>query len=102
MTNYMGYLIRCIQGRYFDKSATSVVEGSHKKAVAVDNLRKEANSEDTKKRIWESTKKKDDFETFLAYEEREKQLSFIELDELLSPAEAVAEYIEWKKAGEPA
>ena len=101
VTNYMGYLIRCIQGRYFEKSRLSVVDGSREKAIAIDNLHAELDSEATKKRIWESTKKKDDFEIFLAYEEREKKLSFIELDELLAPSEAVAEYIEWKKAGEP-
>lgn len=97
--NYMGYIIRCIEGRYFDTEPVSVVEGSREKAEEIKTIRKEAYSDETKKRVWESTKKKDNFQEFLEYEERVKNISFIELDELFEPADAVAEYVEWRKLG---
>ena len=97
----MGYLVRCIQNRYFESEAVAVVEGSHEKATVINALHEAANSEETKKRVWESTKKKEDFVVFLAFEENEKGISFMELDEILPPAEAVDEYISWVKAGRP-
>ncbi|MCR5452819.1 MAG: replication initiation protein [Lachnospiraceae bacterium] len=97
--NYIGWIVACIKAGGYTK--TEVVEGSHEKAVAFKNLHDAANSDDTKKRVWENTKKKEDFEIFLAYEESVKQISFIELDEILEPAESVAEYIAWRKAGKP-
>ena len=101
VNNYMGYLIRCIQGRYFESKDIVVVEGSSQKAEAFNSMQDAVHSEETKKRVWESTKKKDDFNDFLQYEEQVRQLSFIELDEMLQPSEAVAEYISWRKAGAP-
>ncbi|MBR1633863.1 MAG: replication initiation protein [Lachnospiraceae bacterium] len=101
VNNYMGYLVRCIQDRYFESGQVEVVKGSHEYAVGLKELRQQANSEETKKRVWESTKRKDDFGAFLSYEENVRELSFMELDEILQPADAVAEYIEWKKAGSP-
>ena len=101
VNNYMGYIVRCIQNRYFDNEVIAVIEGSAKQAEVINNLRKEAHSEDTKKRVWEATKKKEDFEDFIYYEEHNRNISFMELDEILSPAEAVEEYISWKRFGSP-
>ncbi len=101
ISNYMGYLVRCIQNRYFEKEAVSVVEGSMEKAETIREFRESAHSEETKKKVWESIKAKDNFEAFRKYEELAKGITFMELDEILSPAEAVAEYITWRTAGEP-
>jgi hypothetical protein len=101
ISNYMGYLVRCIQNRYFEKEAVSVVEGSMEKAETIREFRESAHSEETKKKVWESIKAKDNFEAFRKYEELAKGITFMELDEILSPAEAVAEYIAWRTAGEP-
>lgn len=101
VNNYMGYIIRCIKGRYFESETVAVIDGSHERAVVIDELRKGAQSEETKKRVWESTKKKDDFDEFMKYEENVNQISFIELDEIMSPADAVAEYVNWVKCGRP-
>ncbi len=99
--NYMGYLISCIKERYFENEPVAVVEGSARQAAAYEEIREQVNSDDTKKRVWESTKRKEDFADFLQYEERVRELTFIELDEILQPADAVAEYIKWRKAGAP-
>ncbi len=101
VSNYMGYLVHCIKNKYYESEAVAVVDGSHEKAVVIENIKARASSDATKQRVWDSTKKKADFEDFLAYVEQEKQLSFIELDEILKPAEAVEEYVEWVKAGRP-
>ena len=101
INNYMGYIIRCIQKRYFENGPVEVIDGSHEKAIAMDKLVDSAHSEDTKRRVWESIKLKDDFDDFLQFEERSKQISFMELDEILQNAEAVSEYIEWVKSGRP-
>ena len=101
INNYMGYLVRCIENRYFEASPVAVVEGSHEKAVVIENIKRHASSSETKARVWSSTKKKEDFADFLAYEEREKKLSFIELDEIMEPVDAVEEYISWVKSGRP-
>ena len=101
VNNYMGYIVRCIEGRYFEDTPVVVVDGSMEKADAMDNIRKNAYSDERKLKVWESTKQKEDFNEFLLYEESKKGISFIELDEILTPAEAVTEYISWIKEGRP-
>ncbi len=101
INNYMGYLVRCIENRYFESEVVPVAKGSADKAEAIRELREAAYSEKTGKELWERTKKKDDFEKFLAYEERSKDISLDVLDELYTPGEAVKEYIEWTKIGRP-
>ena len=101
INNYMGYLVSCIRNRYFEVNPVNVIEGSHEKAIIIDDIIESSHSDETKKKVWESTKKKDDFDAFLTYEEVRKNISLIELDEILSPSEAVAEYISWVKEGRP-
>ena len=97
----MGYIVRCIQHGYYEKPVVAVVDGSCEKAAVINSLRDKAHNEATKRRVWESTKEKEDFNVFLAYIKEEKNLDFIELNEILSPEEAVEEYVEWVKAGRP-
>ncbi|MCR5098313.1 MAG: replication initiation protein [Lachnospiraceae bacterium] len=101
VNNYMGYIVRTIENRYFERETIAVVEGSHEKAVVLDRVMGEARSDATKRRVWESTKNKDDFDDFLRFIDARKGLTFIELDEILPPEEAVEEYVEWAKAGRP-
>ena len=101
INNYMGYIVRCIQHGYYEKPVVAVVDGSCEKAAVINSLRDKAHNEATKRRVWESTKEKEDFNVFLAYIKEEKNLDFIELNEILSPEEAVEEYVEWVKAGRP-
>lgn len=97
VANYMGYLVRCIEHRYFDHQTTVVMDGSTEMADVIMDIRTRIHSDETKKNIWESTKRKDDFNDFLEYEQKVRDLSFIELDSIMSPADAVKEYVDWKK-----
>lgn len=98
INNYMGWLIACIQAGGYKQ--TRVMSGSSETAAAIDSMRKVANSEEIKRRVWESIKMKTDFSDFLVYEEN-RGITFDELDICLEPGEAVREYIEWSKAGRP-
>ena len=65
------------------------------------DLSDKAHSPDTKRRVWEMTKNKEDFGDFLEYIEKYKGISFDVLEEVYDPGEAVQEYIDWKKAQKP-
>jgi plasmid replication initiation protein len=100
INNYMGYLVRCIQRRYFENEPVAVVEGSHDIAVEYQEIREASHSDETKKKVWESTKKKEDFEQFLRYAENQGYTRD-ELDMILEPGDAAKLYIEWVKAHRP-
>lgn len=97
INNYMGYLVRCIEQRYFENLPVNVVDGSHEQAVVIEEIRERANAPEVKQRVWEMTRKKEDFHEFIAYMEQEKGISRDEIDLCYEPGEAVAEYIGWKK-----
>lgn len=99
LNNYMGWIVACIRGNGWPK--TSVVEGSAKQAERIKDLQEKANSNETKLRVWKQTKEKDDFHIFVSYMEKTRNISMDELDFVYEPGDAVAEYIEWKKAGSP-
>ena len=101
INNYIGYIVDTIKHRYYEVQPTNVYKGSHEEAVARDRLREASDSEETKKKVWDNIKKQKDFEFFLAYEEEEENLSFIELDELLPLSESCQKYINWRKADLP-
>ena len=65
------------------------------------DLSDKAHSPDTKRRVWEMTKNKEDFGDFLEHIEAYKGISFDVLEEVYDPGEAVQEYIDWKKAQKP-
>ena len=97
--NYMGWIVSCIKAGGY--SRTDVVEGSHERAVFIKDLKEKANSPETKKRVWEMTKQKSDFEDFLRYMEDVKGITVDEIEICYDPGEAAKEYIDWKKAGSP-
>lgn len=98
ISNYMGWLISCIRAGGYNK--TRVMGGSSEMAEVVDSMNDEYNNASTRNRVWENTKKKDDFDRFLAYEKK-RGISFDDLDICFDPGESVKEYIEWTKAGRP-
>ncbi len=67
--NYMGYIVKAIQERYFDVPQTSVFEGSAEKAEQLKKISEEYNDEDNKKallnNLWEQWTQKDVFKEFL-------------------------------------
>ncbi len=97
INNYMGYLIDCIRKKYYDTEPVQVIDGSHEKAETVKHIQETIDSEDTKKKVWEYTKQREEFAEFLKYEEEMEDLSFIELDELMPPSEAIDKYLAWRK-----
>ncbi len=97
LDNYMGWMISCIRrGGY---TQVNVVEGSSEKAQKLKELDSAVHSDETKQRVWNMTKKKDDFDEFLAYMEDVREITFDMLEEIYEPGMAVQEYIEWKKTG---
>ncbi len=101
VNNYMGYITSVIKNKFYANDATSVYKGSHSDAVAYDEVQEQIHSDNVKKAVWENIKKQQDFEYFLAYEEKEENLSFIELDELIPADEACQKYVNWRKKDLP-
>lgn len=60
--NYMGFLIRCIEGNY---AATGVMQGSAEMYEVITDIRETVHSESTAKKVWEKAKSNDDFDKFL-------------------------------------
>ncbi len=99
--NYVGYIIDTLKGRYFETEPIEVRSGSHEKALAYKEFDDAVHSDDTKKRVWDNIKKQEDFDVFLEYEEKEENLTFLELDELLPVDESASKYIKWRKLDLP-
>lgn len=67
--NYMGYIVKAIQERYFDVPQTSVIEGSSEKWELLKEINEVYDNEDSKKELlnnfWEQWIQKDVFKEFL-------------------------------------
>jgi hypothetical protein len=96
VANYIGYIVSVIKNKYYMDDPTNVYKGSHSEAVAYNEIQEKSHSNETKKAVWENIKKQKDFEYFLAYEEKEEDLSFIELDELMPLDDSCKKYVEWR------
>ena len=99
INNYMGYIVRCIQGRFFDSQAIEVLNGSHEQAVYVNNVMNEYENEKTNGNLHErlliKTKQKDDYPVFVQ-EIESKGFSIEQLEVLYSAEEIVQMYVDWK------
>ncbi len=97
--NYMGFLVASIKEGGYEE--VPVMNGSHETAVVINKFNERVNSPETKKKIWEITKNKDDFPEFLNYMKDTNGISLDELELCYEPAEAIQEYIRWKQSGSP-
>ena len=93
--NYMGWIISCMKAGGYKKK--NVADGSQEKADFINTVIDKAHAPETKCRVWERTKQKDDFPEFLDYMYDKKGISFDELDFCYDPEEAIQEYINWRK-----
>ena len=95
ITNYMGWLISCIERGY--ASPIEVIEGDAKKAERVKEVRDEyeENREDVATRAWNKIKQKDDYPEFV---ESMKAKGILEesFDIVFTPEEMTKFYTEWK------
>ncbi len=98
--NYMGYIVDCIRCRYFDSTPIEVEKGSKETADKRRAFNERVQSPDVKKKVWEKIKEQKDFDIFLDCVNKEQNLSFYELDELLDAEESSQIYINWRKTHE--
>lgn len=95
ITNYMGWLVSCIERGY--ASPIEVIEGDAKKAERVKEVREEyeENREDVATRAWNKIKQKDDYPEFV---ESMKSKGILEesFDIVFTPEEMTKFYTEWK------
>ncbi len=95
INNYMGWIISCIKAGGYRKVDT--INGSHDAAVAWKENKERSNTPEVQKQVWEYTKTRDDFDEFLAYEEKHGTTLEM-LDYYYSPHEALEEYLNWRMA----
>ena len=95
--NYMGYIVKAIQERYFDDFPIPVLNGSSDAAEVFKEIQEEAHSQAGKEAMWERVKNNQDFNLFLEYLAENKGLSFEDIDMGYEPCDAVEEYYAWKR-----
>ncbi len=97
ISNYMGWLIKAIEGGY---KTTATIDGDSVRAEVVTNVKKEFedNYDDTAKRVWGRVKTKEDFAEFVRILES-KKVTIEQLEDLYDASERTELYYGWKRDG---
>lgn len=95
LTNYMGWIIRCIEENYTN---TETIRGSHETAVKVKSIQEDFESKipDLAEKTWKKIKKRDNFPEFINFI-KESGMTLSMYEELYECDERNKEYFQWLK-----
>lgn len=97
LTNYMGWIIRCIERGY---TQTETISGDAERAQYIYSVKEDLrdNEDGIAERVWQKTRQKNDFDSFTKAIE-DSGISMIFFEAMYEAKEKMEIYIEWKQKG---